>query len=65
MGRPLGNFMPRRTLSTIVAPLSSIVHDSARCPSHSPGIERKSPGLPSIGRTFHMMGASVVLATVT
>ena len=29
------------------------------------GCERKRPGLPSIGRTFHWMGASVVLAMVT
>ena len=64
-GRPLGNFTPRRILSTMVAPLSSMLHDSARCPSHSAGWERKSPGLPSSDCTFHMSGASVVLATAT
>ncbi len=57
-GRPLGNFTPRRTFSTMVAPSRSIAHDSAIAPSHWAGWDRKNPGLPGIGWTFQAIGVS-------
>ena len=57
-GRPLGNLIPLRTLSTMVAPSRSMAHDSATAPSHCAGWERANPGLPAIGWTFQAMGVS-------
>ena len=57
-GRPLGNFRPLRTLSTMVAPSRSIAHDSATAPSHWAGWDSANPSLPWMGWTFHATGVS-------